>query len=94
MTCLHPGLVHAECTRAANVRSGNLMLSLRVQCPLGFCKLADEPAFAVAEYLRGATGGSDGRLALGSLPYFSVLRWMSSLQTEQPLKLQLLDPWV
>jgi len=31
VTCLHPGLLHAECTRAANVRSGNLMLLSRRQ---------------------------------------------------------------
>jgi len=29
--CLDPTLLHADCTRAANVRSGNLMLSYRVQ---------------------------------------------------------------
>src|SRR5450759_4009256 len=31
--CLDPGLLHADCTSAANARSGNLMLSYRVHCP-------------------------------------------------------------
>jgi hypothetical protein len=38
------------------------------------CKLAAGSAFAVAERLRGATGGAHARLVLGSLPYFSGVR--------------------
>jgi hypothetical protein len=38
------------------------------------CKLAAESSSAVAEHVRGATGGSGGRLVVGSLPYFSGVR--------------------
>lgn len=38
--------------------------------PRHACKLAADLA-SVAEHLRGATGGSHARLALGSLPYLS-----------------------
>src|SRR5665648_218290 len=38
------------------------------------CKLAAGLAFAVAEHVRGAPGGYDARLVVGSLPYFCGVR--------------------
>ena len=38
------------------------------------CKVAAESPSAVAEHGRGTPGGSEGRLMVGSLPYFSGVR--------------------